>query len=128
MTTTEGAGNLDDLIARTVASGAVYLGDLDPAGVRILAGVNARRKAEGQVPLLPHCGLYRWLLAHGHRRPLEVTPPDTLIVELENVFPTDLAVALVDLWSGGVRIPQESFGTEQLRGAEVAIAGPDAAQ
>lgn len=123
----QGAGNLDDLIARTAASGAIYLGDLDPAGVRILAGVNVRRKADGQFPLPPHCGLYRWLLAHGHRRSLEAAPPDTLIVELENIFPTDLARALTNLWSGGERIPQESFGTEQLRGAEVAVAGPDSA-
>jgi len=123
----QGAGNLDDLIARTGAAGAVYLGDLDPAGVRILIGVNARRKAEGQVTLQPHCGLYRWLLAHGYRRPLDAAPPDGLIVQLEDVFPADVAGALIDLWSGGERIPQESFGTEQLRGADAAIAGPDSA-
>lgn len=123
----QGAGNLDDLIARTAASGAVYLGDLDPAGVRILSGVNTRRKADGQVPLQPHCGLYRWLLAHGYRRPLDAVPSDALIVQLVDVFPADIATALTNLWSGGERIPQESFGLGQLRGADATIAGPDAA-
>ena len=42
----QGAGNLDALIDRAQAAGAMYLGDLDPAGVRILIGVNARRQAE----------------------------------------------------------------------------------
>ena len=39
----QGAGNLDDLVASTLAKGALYLGDLDPAGARILVGVNRRR-------------------------------------------------------------------------------------
>ena len=43
----QGAGNLDDLVAAAQAEGALYLGDLDPAGVRILIGVNRRRQAEG---------------------------------------------------------------------------------
>ena len=123
----QGAGNLDELIARTGAVGAIYLGDLDPAGLQILIGVNARRQSEGRAPLRPHRGLYRWLLAHGHRRPLDAAPRDELIRRLEDVFPPDVVDALVDLWSGRERVPQESFGLEQLGGTDAVIAAPDAA-
>ena len=123
----QGAGNLDDLIARTGADGALYLGDLDPAGVQILIGVNARRQVEGRAPLRPHRGLYRWLLAHGYRRPLEVAPRAELVQRLEEAFPADVVSALVDLWSGRERVPQESFGLQQLGGRDAAIANPDAA-
>ena len=123
----QGAGNLDELIARTGAGGAIYLGDIDPAGVQILIGVNARRKVEGRAPLCPHRGLYRWLLAHGHRRPLDTAPTDDLLHQLGDVFPSDVVDALVDLWSGRKRVPQESFGLEQLGGKDAVIADPDAA-
>ena len=123
----QGAGNLDELIARTGAGGAIYLGDLDPAGVRILIGVNARRQVEGQAPLRPHRGLYRWLLANGHRRPLEATPGDDPAHRLGEIFPADVVNAFVDLWSGRERVPQESFGLEQLGGTEAEIAAPDTA-
>ena len=123
----QGAGNLDDLIDRVQAAGAMYLGDLDPSGVRILIEVNRRRQADGQPILQPHCGLYRWLLTHGRRRPLEKAPTDKLVCSLRDTFTVDLANALIALWSGGQRIPQESFGVEQLRGNKAAIAAPDAA-
>ena len=123
----QGAGNLDELIARTGAGGAIYLGDLDPAGVRILIGVNARRQVEGRAPLRPHRGLYRWLLAHGHRRPLEAMPRDDLIHRLGEVFPADVVNAFVGLWSGCERVPQESFGLEQLNGNDAVTADPGAA-
>ena len=118
---------------RAQAAGAMYLGDLDPAGVRILMGVKARRKAEERPTLQPHRGLYGWLLENGCRRPLEKAPADELVRSLRDAFPADLANALVELWSEGQRIPQESFGLEQLRGKEAAIATPapkqaDAAQ
>ena len=123
----QGAGNLDDLIDRAQATGTMYLGDLDPAGVRILIGANRRRQADGQPTLQPHRGLYRWLLAHGRPRPLEKAPTDELVRSLRDAFTADLANALNALWSGGQRIPQESFGVEQLRGNDAAIASPDAA-
>ena len=123
----QGAGNLDDLIAATAADGAVYVGDLDPAGIRILIGVNQRRQAEGQSPLRPHRGLYRWLLAHGRRRPLETLPTENLTAGLGDAFPDGIATALVDLWTAGQRIPQESFGLEQLSGDDATVAAPGAA-
>lgn len=123
----QGAGNLEDLIAHTAAAGAVYLGDLDPSGIRILIGVNARRKAEGRTPLRPHRGLYRWLLAHGLRRPLGTAPGDGLMSDIRETFPADVASGLADLWSQDRRVPQESFGLEQLGGRDASVAGPDAA-
>ena len=122
----QGAGNLDDVIACAQAEGALYLGDLDPAGVRILIGVNRRRQSEGRSPLRPHRGLYRWLLAHGRRRPLERAPENAEIDGLDDVFHAGLASALAELWSEGRRIPQESFGMEQLSGVEAEFAAPDA--
>ena len=122
----QGAGNLDDLADTTLAEGAMYLGDLDPAGARILIGVNRRRQSEGRASLRPHCGLYRWLLAHGHRRPLERAAEDGVVAGLDEVFSADLAKALAELWSAGQRIPQESFGIEQLSGVEAEVAAPGA--
>ena len=122
----QGAGNLDDLIDNTLAKGAIYLGDLDPAGARILIGVNRRRQSEGRAVLSPHRGLYRWLLAHGRRRPLERTPENAGIDGLDEVFPADLAKALMELWSAGQRIPQESYGIEQLSEVEAEVAAPGA--
>ena len=123
----QGAGNLDELTVRTGADGALYVGDLDPPGIDILIGVNHRRRAEGRNLVKPHRGLYGWLLAHGCRRPLNKAPRAGLATRLREVFPADIACALDELWAEGQSIPQESFGLEQLRGEQVAIAGPDAA-
>lgn len=123
----QGAGNLDDLIARTGADGAIYLGDLDPAGVRILMGVNATRAAESRMPLRPHRGLYRWLLMHGCRCPMDTALPAALANGITELFSKDIVDGFLDLWATGERIPQESFGLEQLSDAGAAIAGPDGA-
>ncbi len=123
----QGADNLDDVMERIDADGAVYVGDLDPAGVQILIGVNARRQDEGRAALRPHRGLYRWLLDHGCRRPLDAAPGAELVRRLGETFPTDLVSALVELWSGRERVPQESFGLQQLGGGDAAAASPEAA-
>ena len=123
----QGAGNLDDLMTRTGATRTLYVGDLDPAGVDILLGVNERRREDEQVLVEPHCGLYRWLLSNGHRRPLDKPPRNDLEAQLGNMFPDNIARGLSDLWAKGQRIPQESFGLEQLREMGGTIAAPDAA-
>ena len=123
----QGAGNLDELIVRTAADSAFYVGDLDPPGIDILLGVNHRRRAEGRTAVQPHRGLYEWLLAHGCRRPLDKEPKDSLTARLGEAFPAGIAGALDELWAEGLRIPQESFGLEQLLGDEAAVASPDAA-
>ena len=123
----QGAGNLDDAMERIDADGGVYVGDLDPAGVQILIGVNTRRREEGRAALRPHRGLYRWLLAHGCRRPLDAAPKAELVQRLGETFPTDVVNALVELWSGRERVPQESFGLQQLGGSDAAVASPETA-
>ncbi len=123
----QGAGNLDDIDSATAADGAVYVGDIDPAGIKILIGANQRRRAEGRTTLRPHRGLYRWLLAHGRRRPLETAFADIIAAELASTFSPEIAAGLVDLWTSGQRIPQESFGLEQLSSNEKAVALPEAA-
>ena len=123
----QGVGNLDELIVRAAAAGAFYVGDLDPPGIDILLGVSHRRRAEGRILLQPHRGLYGWLLAHGCRRPLDKAPRDGLATRLGEVFPAGIAGSLGELWAEGLRIPQESFGLDQLRGAEAATASPGAA-
>ena len=123
----QGAGNLDELIGRTAADGAFYVGDLDPTGVDILLGVNERRRADRRTTVQPHCGLYRWLLAHGCRRPLAKPPRDGLAARVGKVFPAGIADSLGELWAEGLCIPQEGFGLEQLRAGEAAIASPNAA-
>ena len=123
----QGAGNLDDLMARTGAAHILYVGDLDPAGADILRGVNERRRKDGQALVKPHCGLYLWLLANGHRRPLDKPPRNGLEARLGDMFPDNIARGLTDLWATGQRIPQESFGLEQLHGMDGTIAAPSAA-
>ena len=122
----QGAGNLDDLVESTQATSAMYLGDLDPAGARILIGINRRWQSEGRAALRPYRGLYWWLLTHGCRRPLERTPDKAEINGLDYMFPAGLAGALAELWSAGQRIPQESFGIEQLSGVESEVVAPGA--
>ena len=102
----------------------MYLGDLDPSGTTILIGVNQVRRSEGRSPVRPHRGLYRWLLEHGCRRPLETPPTDRQTASLSEVFPAGIAAGLVDLWSAGQRVPQESFGLDQLSGEDATFAGP----
>ena len=75
----------------------------------------------------PHLGLYEWLLAHGYRRPLDKAPRDGLAARLGEMFPAGIASELGELWAAGLRIPQESFGLEQLSGGAATIASPEAA-
>ena len=98
----------------------------DPTILKLI-GVNTRRKEEGRAALRPHRGLYRWLLEHGCRRPLDAAPRAELVQRLGETFPTDVVSALVELWSGRERVPQESFGLQQLGGRDTAVASPGAA-
>ena len=123
----QGADHLDELITTFGADRAVYLGDLDPAGAEILLGVNERRHAGGRPSVRPHLGLYGWLLEHGCRRPLEKPPKEDLESRLAVLFPSGIAAGLSRLWAAGERVPQESFGLEQLWGQAAAVARPEAA-
>ena len=122
-----GAGNLDEIITSTQASGAVYIGDLDPRGVEILLGVNDQRVSTGRSAIPPHRGLYRWLLANGCRGELKNTPRRDMLAKVWQRFPVDLVHDIMELWETGLRIPQESFGLEQLSGTDEGVARADAA-
>ena len=56
------------------------------------------------------------------RRPLDAVPGAELVQRLGETFPTDVVSALVELWSGRERVPQESFGLQQLGGRDTAQA------
>ena len=122
----QGVGSLDDLMVRTGAVRTLYVGGLDPAGPDILLKVNENLREDGQALVEPHCGLYRWLPANGHRCPLNKPPRNDLVASLGEMFPASIAKGLSDLWAAGQRIPQESFGLEQLRSMDGAQAAPDA--
>ena len=115
----QAAGNLDDIIARTGGYHALYLGDIDPAGVRILAGVNATREAAGLPRIAPHAALYRWLLDHGPRCRLDTSVDRWRDIDLDGQFGPDLASRIRELWTYGHRVPQEAFGTLQLARGEL---------
>lgn len=103
---------LEQVLHEVGGVGALYLGDLDPAGVRIPLEFN-RTRAVGGTSVTPALELYRWLLANGRRRSLEERPerPGYLAHEwLGAELGTDLAA----LWDAGWWIPQESLGFEQL--------------
>jgi hypothetical protein len=114
-----GAGNafpatvrgLTDIARSCAASVALYLGDLDPKGLAIIAA--ARHRTE--VVIQPHWNLYRWLIASGTRTPMsDAHRADGAEGELQS-WPIGLAASLRELWAEGQRIPQESLGTRQLR-------------
>lgn len=113
-----GAGNafrrthagLDALFADTGADRALYFGDLDPKGVEILAAVARERPGD----LVPHRGLYRALLAARLARRDDAAAAGTARAgDLERFLP-DLADAVLDLWTQGLVLPQEGFGTRAL--------------
>jgi len=108
------ANALEQVLGEVGGVGALYLGDLDPTGVRIPLEFN-RMRGEGRTHVAPALELYAWLLAHGRRRPLEgwdggekSSAADWLGVELGG--------DVLQLWREGCWIPQESLGFEQLSG------------
>lgn len=88
---------------------ALYLGDLDPEGLHILA------RSQAALPgwITPHYNLYRWLLRYGARAPLGAVPRSSSDNPCTG-WPWPLAQALAQLWAGGERIAQESFGSREL--------------
>lgn len=104
---------LDELLSLHQATELVYFGDLDPAGLRIAAGAARRRAGRGGSPLMPGTRLYAWLLAHGRRTKLE-SSESLLPADLE-WLPADLRSQAVELFAAGLRVPQESLGTRELK-------------
>jgi len=101
------AESLRSLADACATAQLLYFGDLDPDGLAILDRI--RR----QIPAVqPHCNLYRWLLRHGRRAPLDAAPGDARIAD----WPAALAIEIAALFAAGQRIAQENFGTRELQG------------
>jgi len=109
----QGSGNaLEQVLLEVGGVGAQYLGDLDPAGVRIPLEFN-RTHTGGCTTVTPAIELYRWLLENGQRRPLEERK-EGLGHLADDWLGSELGADLAVLWDAGQWIPQESLGFEQL--------------
>ncbi|MDT3672958.1 MAG: DUF2220 family protein [Aromatoleum sp.] len=109
----QGSGNaLEQVLHEVGGVGALYLGDLDPAGVRIPLEFNLTR-GDGYTPVRPAVELYRWLLENGRRRPLEERQERAGHIA-RNWLGAELGGELTALWDAGQWVPQESLGFERL--------------
>lgn len=109
----QGSGSaLEHVLTEVGGVGALYLGDLDPAGVRIPLEFN-RTRMDGATKVAPALELYRWLLENGQRRLLEAP-----YAGAEGVAPdwlgAELGADVVAMWGVGLWIPQESLGFQCL--------------
>ena len=113
---------LDTLLERCDSRALLYLGDLDPRGLRIAAATAARRAARRAIPLSPAVTFYDWLLARGRRVLAESRerPRAAYLAWL----PERLRVPVAELFAARQRIPQESLGTRALRGWSPERDGP----
>ncbi|RQO69203.1 hypothetical protein DBR44_13150 [Aquitalea sp. FJL05] len=109
----QGSGDaLKQVLHEVGGSGAQYLGDLDPAGVRIPLEFNRTRVCSG-FTVTPAFELYRWLLKNGRRRALAERQAG-LSKLADDWLGAELGADLTALWKAGQWIPQESLGFEQL--------------
>jgi len=109
----QGSGSaLEQVLHEVSGVGALYLGDLDPAGVRIPLEFN-RTREDGRAIVTPALGLYRWLLENGRRRLLEERQ-EASAQFANDWLGTKLGGDVVALWDSGHWVPQESLGFEQL--------------
>lgn len=108
---------LQQVLHEVNGSGAEYLGDLDPKGVRIPIDFN--RAAEvGSPQVAPALAFYRWLLANGVRR--HRSECGTYDASGATGWLGDtLAAEVTKLWHGEQWIPQEALGFEQLTGGSL---------
>lgn len=99
---------LQEVIRECYANGALYFGDLDPAGILIPLSFN---DANGPV-VLPDIGLYQFVLESGKRR----SSVNRVIGDEKAAqrWLPELSDKISELWASDHWIPQESFGTEQL--------------
>lgn len=99
---------LEEAIRQCQASGALYFGDIDPAGIWIPLRFN---DANGVV-VSAAVDLYRFALVRGTRR-----RPVTRVADDEKAaqqWLPELTDQIHALWSSDQWIPQESLGTEHL--------------
>jgi hypothetical protein len=113
---------LSQVLREVEAVGALYIGDLDPKGVRIPYDFN-RKAAPKEPKLEPALDLYRWLLRNGRKRDnKECVSADA---GLARTWLGDrLGEELESLWKSGCWIPQEALGYEQLKARCLEEIGP----
>ncbi|MEW5744417.1 MAG: hypothetical protein AB1805_03110 [Nitrospirota bacterium] len=99
---------LHEIIRECHGDGALYFGDLDPAGIMIPLRFNA----SSEFPVHPATDLYQFALERGYRRPsvIRVAEDETAAKR----WLPQLSDMLCLLWASDHWIPQESLGTEQL--------------
>jgi hypothetical protein len=103
---------LGQVLREVQASGAEYLGDLDPRGLRIPMEFN-RAAAPAGVQVMPALQAYRWLLDHGRARgKAQCADADADVAR--RWLGMELGQRLATLWRAGRWIPQEALGYEQL--------------
>jgi hypothetical protein len=103
---------LQQVLREVNGSGAEYLGDLDPKGVRIPIDFNSAAEV-GSPQVVPALAFYQWLLANGARR----HRPACGAYEASGAagwLGETLAAEVTKLWQGEHWIPQEALGFEQL--------------
>jgi hypothetical protein len=117
-----GAGNQFAVSLPTIARlepvvpAITYFGDLDERGLRIPGAAAIAATVAGLPPIRPALGLYHRLLASGVRRATE-SPLDEVTARSRAAWlGPELGPIAAALLVSGVRIPQESVGTDALRG------------
>lgn len=109
--------SLAEVLRECGAEGALYFGDLDPAGVRIPLSLNAT----SAVKVRPAEFLYRFLVEKGTRRsPLKGGGIDE---SAARQWLPDMAQAVLALWAADQWVPQEALGTEQLTAGDLSWGG-----
>jgi len=101
---------LQEVIRECCAKGALYFGDLDPAGVSIPLTFNDAN----EYLVLPDIGLYQFVLENGRRRS-SVKRINDDEKAVQRWLPA-LSHQVSELWASDQWIPQENLGTEQLYG------------
>jgi hypothetical protein len=103
---------LGQVLREVEAVGALYLGDLDPKGVRIPTDFNGK-SAPNEPKVEAALDLYRWLLRNGRNREKDdcVSADGALAWSW---LGSSLGNELESLWRSGCWIPQEALGYEQL--------------
>ncbi|OHX37821.1 hypothetical protein BJL95_04410 [Methylomonas sp. LWB] len=99
---------LQEVLRECDANGALYFGDLDPAGILIPLSFNDANESV----VLPDIGLYQFVLENGKRR----SPVNRLSGDKQAAqrWLPELSDRILELWALDYWIPQESLGTEQL--------------
>lgn len=91
-----------------------YLGDLDPAGLRIPVNANTTARNTGLAEVQPATHLYQWLLDHGTPQPAKPDVPRTIPDAVRDWLPPELRVPISHLIASGHRVAQETVGLEAL--------------